>query len=101
MTQAISRDGEGIFAGVVHIQEDLHELRGQVAELAAAVARIGQVLDELAPAARRAAAMFDSPVTAYLAARKEASDAERVQRAAESPAGGRRARLARRKLPHA
>ena len=78
-----------------HILEDLHELRREVSELGTAVAAVGelviaadrrgnraerllgelaasvsrteQLLTELAPAARRAAAMFASPVGRWAA----------------------------------
>lgn len=79
-------------ADYAHILTDLHQQAKETAALRAELggamillnAMYGQLsdmraaVDELLPAARRAAAMLDTPVTAYLAARKEAASAERM-----------------------
>jgi hypothetical protein len=78
MTETAGLITAGRAAEYAHILADLHEQRAAIAGLCAAVARIEQTVGELAPAARRAAAMLDTPVTAYLAARRESANGERL-----------------------
>jgi ABC-type transporter Mla subunit MlaD len=73
MTEQLERISEDPDAITAHILADLHDQRRALAELCAAVSRIEQLLAELAPAARRAAAMLDNPVQSYMAARRAAA----------------------------
>jgi hypothetical protein len=90
-------------AGYEHILADLHEHGRALAEILAAVAGVrAEVVamradvDQLLPAARRAAAMLDTPVTRFLAARKEgeAGGREAVQRGTTGRSRARRSRPA-------
>ena len=55
------------------LQETVDELRRAHATTQDAVGRIEAEMNALAPAARRAAAMLDTPVTSYLSAKRAAA----------------------------
>jgi hypothetical protein len=101
MAETAEQPAADYSADYAHILTDLHALTREVAGLRAELSGMRADVDELLPAARRAAAMLDTPVTAYLAARREASSNGGDQRAGTRAGRGRGARAARRKLPHA
>jgi hypothetical protein len=102
MTEAAERISEDADTMAAHILADLHELRGALAEMMIVLSVVDQRTADLAPlvsdlaplipAARRAAAILDSPVTSYLTRKEGAPDGRPADAARTGRGRGRRRR---------